>query len=87
LHGDPDKALSYILIVMPVNASCAGHIGPRDFGMPLLHFRGQTSGRFRDNLKRSCHRVEDKQIVAEPFVVEAVDEAFSENDVIADVKR
>jgi hypothetical protein len=42
LHSDPDTALPNVLVVMPVNASSAGHIGPWDLRIPLLHFGGKT---------------------------------------------
>ena len=86
-YGDPDTTLPYILVVMPINAPRAGYVGPRDFGMAFLHCGGQTARRFGDNLECSRRGVEDEQIVAEPFVIEAVNEAFGKNDVIADVKK
>jgi len=87
MHGDPDATLPYLLIVMPIDASRAGNVGSWNFGMPLLDRGGQTPRRFGDNLKRSRHRVEDKRVAAEPFIIEAVNEVLGENDVFADMKK
>ena len=72
---------------MPVHASRAGHIDPWNFRILLFHCGGQAPGGFGDNFERSRYGVKDKEIVAEAFVVETVNEALSQNDVIADVKK
>jgi hypothetical protein len=86
MYGAPNEALTHILIVMPVDVASPGHLVPWNIRMPCLHVIGEPPRCFGDNLQSPRHRIEDKLIVAEPFVIKAINESAGKMDVVTDMR-
>lgn len=87
VHGDPNIALPYVLIIVTIDIPGCRNVNPRNFGVPLLHRGGKPARGFGDDFKCARHRVNDKLVVAETLVIKAFNEGAGERDVIAYVKK
>lgn len=74
-----------LFVIVPVNATCTGHLLSRDRRMPSLQVVGSTARRFGDDFEAMRDAIDPQCISAKGRTVELVDEALCQANILQDI--